>query len=230
MSCANHLDPKNDLARLRIKDAYNFYLAGPIQGLKEKVCPPIPRSGFILRSSAVKAIPDLKITATSWYQDPTDQTWKNDHDPIVQLTKMDDFTIRCLFDCLPEQLYQLQIAQPPHQQRYALGEALVPDATGNVTPDVPLQIIYCQGATNVPTTWPVDTTVQLANLTSFYHQNTRGFDPTVIGDSLKNALLTSQAYPGVYTDQITNSVLLGLELNDPCCTSQSSFPIACSCC
>ena len=106
LSCASHLEPDFDRTRLRIK----LYLSGPIQGLTD-VCPPVPRSGFVIRSSVVKAMPGLKISATTRFLDPVDHTWKEKpsnpktdpkSDPIVKLSKMDDYTILCLFDCLLE--------------------------------------------------------------------------------------------------------------------------------
>jgi hypothetical protein len=173
-------------------------------------------------------VPDLKISATTRYLDPVDHTWKEKpsnpktdpkSDPIVKLTKMDDYTILCLFDCLLEEIYAITLAQPPHQQRYALGDALTLQ-DGKVIPELQLRVLYT--STPDPDYWPIIALDQSVDQSTFYHDDSRRIDPAAIGDSLKSVLLSSPTFNGVtyndvYTDKITNSCLLGLELNDPCC-------------
>jgi hypothetical protein len=187
-----------------------LYLRGPIQGLTD-VCPPVPRSGFVIRSSVVKAVPDLKISATTRYLDPVDHTWKEKpsnpktdpkSDPIVKLTKMDDYTILCLFDCLLEEIYAITLAQPPHQQRYALGDALTLQ-DGKVIPELQLRVLYT--STPDPDYWPIIALDQSVDQSTFYHDDSRRIDPADIGDSLKSVLLSSPTFNGVtYNDVYTD--------------------------
>ncbi|KAJ9607109.1 hypothetical protein H2200_008181 [Cladophialophora chaetospira] len=223
LSCANHLEPKYDSTRMRIKDAYNFYLSKPIHGLEKKV-PPVPRYGFIIRSSAVKATPDLKITVFCWAWDATTSTFSPDIDektrrnPVVQLTKMDDSTILCLLDCLPEEIFEIRIAQPPHQQRFAMGDAIV-EVGGKLQAELQVRMLYTSSdttGTKEDGTWPFLT--MPADEASYFKPETRMIQPEAIVNSIERALLTTTKYPGLYTDKITNSCILGIELNDACYT------------
>jgi hypothetical protein len=208
---------------MRIKDVYNFYLSQPIHGLEKQV-PPIPRYGFVIRSLAVKAIPDLKITVTCWKFDPSTKTWNPDtkdgrRDPVLQLTKMDDFTILCLLDCLPEEIYEIRIAQPPHQQRCTMGESVLKE--NNYVPHLRVRMAYTSSTTtgvDEDGSWPFLTGSDApTDEASYYNVKTRMINPEAIAKSVQNALLNSSEFPKLYTDPIENSCILGLELNDPCC-------------
>ena len=228
LSCGNHLEPQFDSTRLRIKEVYNYYLRSTIHPLEGQT-PPIPRSGFILRSSAVKAIPDLKVTVTArtW----NGSAWIKDvnRDPVVQITKMDDFTILCLLDCLPQEMYQVTIAQPPHQQRFAMGASLKPDNNGKIVPELEVRMLYTNldaatkaaGDTGM---WPI-ATVQpsLTDQGTYYQSETRVIDPTSIANSVNKVLLASSnlSTPVSYDDVVADSCVLGLELNDPSCKFNS---------
>jgi hypothetical protein len=117
LSVANHLDGDDDVVRLQIKQAYNVYLSKTVTDTKTK--PQIPCSGFILRSQLVKAMPDLRITVTWKIPDDTRKS-------VCRYTKLDDMTILCLLDRMPEELDSITLAQPPHQQRFSLGNSLNP--------------------------------------------------------------------------------------------------------
>jgi hypothetical protein len=224
LSCCNHLEPQYDSTRQHIKEVYNYYLRSTIHPLEGQT-PPIPRSGFILRSSAVKAIPDLKVTVTARTGDATNSKWIEtpSRDPLVQLTKMDDFTILCLLDCLPQEVIQVVIAQPPHQQRFAMGASLKPDPSGNIAPELEIKMLY---TTNGPTgIWPLASVQPDAgDQLLYYSPKTRVIVPTEIANSVNKALLASnaasvkQGSPVLYGDQVPDSCLVGLELNDPSCT------------
>ena len=234
LSCGNHLEPQFDSTRLRIKEVYNYYLRSTIHPLEGQT-PPIPRSGFILRSSAVKAIPDLKVTVTTrtW----NGSAWIKDvnRDPVVQITKMDDFTILCLLDCLPQEMYQVTIAQPPHQQRFAMGASLKPDNNGKIVPELEVRMLYTNldaatkaaGDTGM---WPI-ATVQpsLTDQGTYYQSETRVIDPTSIANSVNKVLLASSnlSTPVSYNDVVADSCVLGLELNDPSCKFNFVIHISC---
>ncbi|KAK0100918.1 hypothetical protein ONS95_007360 [Cadophora gregata] len=230
LSCANHLEPDYDSTRLRIKDVYNFYLDSHIQHLKN-VSPPVPRFGFIFRSSVVKAIPDLKITVLCWNFDPVTKSFGEDLDqpprnPVVRLTKMDDFTIMCLMDCLPEEIHQIKIAQPPHQQRYAMGYSLKAEDGKPIISELQVRMLYTNNApegTGEKAVWPLlpgpGTAANEQPLDevqkNYYDENTRLIKPITIADSVNSILLRSQKYKGMYTDKVANACVLGLELSDP---------------
>src|SRR4051794_21266771 len=45
---------------------------------------------------------------------------------VCRYTRPDDHTILCLLDRPPEELQAIDLAQPPHQQRFAFGSSLAP--------------------------------------------------------------------------------------------------------
>lgn len=191
LSCANHLEPKYDSTRMRIKDVYSFYLSEPVHGL-EGVTPPVPRSGFVLRSSVVKALPDLRITVT---------VVGSTRDPVLQLTKKDDFTLFCLLDCLPADVQQLKISQPPHQQRYAIGDAFIPQQDGTVGPELLVRMLYTLAkdapeGTGDAGIWPNLPSVEQPKEDGYYKQDTRCIQPGVIASSVNTALLNFHNIPG----------------------------------
>lgn len=236
LSCANHLEPKKDYTRLRIKEIYNYYLATPINGL-EKQPPPCPRYGFILRSSVVKAYPDLKITVVCWKlniagnlvpDDGSDNPKKLRHDPVVQLTRMDQFTTLCLLDCLPEEICQIKMSQPPHQQRFAFGESLAPQgnlSTGTIQPEIKLKMLYTDNnaaeALGDGAMWPpLSNSPSPADQLHYWNPDSRVINPIFMAKSIKDSLLNSKEnQQGVFNDQVPNSCTLGIELNDYSCKS-----------
>ncbi len=118
LSVANHLDRDDDVTRLEIKQTYNVYLEKIVDGSKIK--PQIPCSGFILKSQLVKVMPDLRITVNWKVEDKNRKS-------VCRYTKLDDTTILCLLDRMPEELDNITLSQPPHQQRFSLGNDLAPN-------------------------------------------------------------------------------------------------------
>lgn len=209
------------MTRLRIKEVYNYYLRSTIHPL-EGVTPPAPRYGFVLRSSVVKAIPDLKTTVTCRTYDPTTSKWVDStRDPVVRLSRLDAGTILCLLDCLPEEISNITFSQPPHQQRFALGAGLtaqtLPDGTLTASTDVIVKMLYTQAA---PTgSWEPLPENELHTLdqSNFYNANTRCINPKAIADNVRKLLTNTPTYPNDYQDPFSNSSMLGLTLNDPSC-------------
>lgn len=241
LSCANHLEPDYDSTRLRIKEVYNFYLKDYIAGLEE-VSPPVPQFGFVFRSSVVKAIPDLKILVKCWLWDGSKYIVDNSklpRNPVVRLTKLDDFTILCLLDCSPEEIQEIKISQPPHQQRYAMGYYLGPNTLDAViTPEMQLRILYTDKskapeATGEDGEWkmlpgkeqlnlpekervPIEQPTDAEQATFWNDKNrNRCINPIAIADVAKTRLNNSTAFPNVYKDDFSTSALIGLELSDP---------------
>jgi hypothetical protein len=228
LSCANHLDPIADKTRLYIKEVYNYYLRSDIHPLEGQT-PPIPRYGFVLRSSAVKAIPDMKTAVSCRIYDVQKKLWApdKDRDPIVRLTRMDLSTILCLLDCLPEEIDQITITQPPHQQRYAMGAGLkaVKQSNGSIVAKTDLQVKMLYTTAAPDGTWPTlpPEEIQKLDQSGFYNTDTRCIDSKSIADNVQQLLTNSVKFPNDYVDAISNSSLLGLVLNDPCCTYHLPF-------
>ncbi|KAE8445353.1 hypothetical protein EG329_013475 [Mollisiaceae sp. DMI_Dod_QoI] len=199
LSVANHLDKDDDLVRREIKETFNIYLRNvvPDAGFK----PQIPCYGFIIRSTLIKAMPDLRITVV-W--NPPD----NRH-PVCRWTKWDDETLMCLLDRQPQELDSITLAQPPHQQRFSLGSAL--DTHGHVTFD--LRMLYTQGP---PDEWPEKLMPDPTVANSWFEPSSRCLKLTKMAVDINGLLqfgLASDAQ--AYIDPIPNSCELGLELNDP---------------
>lgn len=242
LSCSNHLDPQHDMGRLAIKVMINQALA---TGGAEGGPLPVPRSGFVLRSSVIKVAPDIKVTVTRFKQDVTTQAWVEDteYDPLLRHTRLDDFTILCLLDTPLDQICRITMAQPPHQQRFALSGKLV-ETTGPTTkvttttyqPEVLVQKLYTNEATaereaaaaNPPGSWAeLDAKYQMIDSgeeTGFYHLPTRRIAADEIARHVVTKLSqwnTDSGSSAPYTDSVPDSCVLGLQLNDPCCESES---------
>jgi hypothetical protein len=169
LSVSNHLDPQHDTGRLAIKQMINEALASGGAGGTPL---PVPRAGFVLRSAAVKAAPDLRVSATRFVPQaggggggghgddsaaPGDggnknaTTWVEDvaYDPLLRYTRLDEFTMLVLFDTPLDRLCHVTLAQPPHQTRFALsvGE---PEADGGTTVYPPL-VLFKKLYTNAET-------------------------------------------------------------------------------
>lgn len=163
LSVANHLEPDDDSTRLRIKETFNVYLSKNVvdftraDGTHVMIKPQIPTCGFILKSSLVKVMPDLKITVT-WKADSV----KPDHTSVCRYTKLDDTTILCLLDRSLEELQNIELAQPAHQQRFSLGyqlQAQIPAVPPSKVPtpaklEFKLRQLYTTTA-KVDEEWPV---------------------------------------------------------------------------
>jgi hypothetical protein len=229
LSCANHLEPDYDSTRLRIKEVYNYYLKDYIAGLEE-VSPPVPQFGFVFRSSVVKVIPDLKIMVKCWAWDGTQYVKDNatlPRNPVVRLTKLDDFTILCLLDCTPEEIQEIKISQPPHQQRYAMGDFLQSTTVNAaITPELNIRMLYTdktkapegKGDSGAWKPLPLGEQPTKAEQTSFWTSSSRCINPIAIAEVVNKRL---NDHNDGYTDPVATSALLGLELSDPVCKFQS---------
>lgn len=238
LSCANHLDPEHDYVRLSIKQLINTSL---LRGGPGGTPIPVPKSGFVVRSSAVKVAPDLKVAVTcytlsgnSWDEDTT-------HDPLLRLTRLDDYTILCLLDCGLDQVCKITLAQPPHQQRFALSLSLSTDPdTGaplGVAPALQIKSLYTNehvapeghGDDGIWPELPDDFQFKTGEQDGFYIEETRRIAADEIARKVVEKLTTWSTASGKspYTDDVPDSCVVGLQLNDPCCkllVSPAPFP------
>ena|SRR6187402_3022094 len=53
--------------------------------------------------------------------------------------------------------------------------------------------------------------------TTYYDEKSRIINPNNIAESVNSILLKSTKYKGMYTDEIANACVLGMELSDPAC-------------
>ena len=210
LSVANHLDRDDDLVRTQIKEVYNYYLANVVPGTK--IQPQIPAYGWILRSQIIKVMPDLRITV-KWHQ-------PDEREAVCRYTKLDDITILCLLDRQPEELDQIILAQPPHQQRFSLGSDVRPaaDPTKNPIMEFPLKKLYTKGAPedlpwgNVPDNkQPTQTELQ-----GWYDFPSRMVNVRKLATDIHGKLLFGTSNDAqAYVDPIATSSELAMELNDP---------------
>ncbi|KAK1243295.1 hypothetical protein MKX07_003923 [Trichoderma sp. CBMAI-0711] len=121
LSTANHFANGDDVVRQAIKKCLNRYMGevrthGPGKGTTLQ----LPKWGFLLRSVAVTAFPDLKVEA---------QFGKSVPDGIREVLYMQvlaDDILLCLFDRMPgdNDFKEIRISQPSHQQTFAAGSKL----------------------------------------------------------------------------------------------------------
>ncbi|PTB63055.1 hypothetical protein BBK36DRAFT_1127295 [Trichoderma citrinoviride] len=121
LSTANHFANGDDIVRQAIKKCMNRYMGevrthGPGKGTTLQ----LPKWGFLLRSVAVTAFPDLKVEA---------QFGKAVPDGIREVLYMQvlaDDVLLCLFDRMPgdDDFKEVRISQPSHQQSFAAGSKL----------------------------------------------------------------------------------------------------------
>lgn len=249
LSCANHVEPQYDNTRLKIKQTINRVLATPVGDLPKT--PPVPRYGFVIRSAVVKATPDLKLTVRGWTRVAMKSTgnvgkyeWVPDpkFDPLVRHTKLDDCTILSLFDCLPEQVATIELAQPAHQQRFAFG-VQSPPFDNPIKPNVDIVRLFTDSLKAPPfseTGAPPDPDAllppdlewqglsQKLQDPALYNSNTRCIDSTAIANAFCTALSSwgsqnncfNESEPPSYPNKTNpSSSILGLELNDRACKS-----------
>jgi hypothetical protein len=160
---------------------------------------------------------------------------------------LDDFTILCLLDCTLEEIQEIKISQPPHQQRYAMGYYLGPNTLDAViTPEMQLRILYTDKskapeATGEDGEWKMLPGKEQLNLpekervpieqpsdaeqATFWNDKDRNrcINPIAIADVAKTRLNNSVAFPNVYKDDFSTSALIGLELSDPARKFSAAF-------
>lgn len=252
LSCANHVEPQYDNIRLKVKQVFNAVLNTEIGTLKKK--PPVPRYGFIMRSAAIRATPDIKLTVRRWTLasrtnakgEKLGPDWiiDPDHDPLVRHTKMDDYTILSLVDCLPEEIAYIEFAQPAHQQRFAFGvNPIIDDNTHLVTrldPNIDVIRLFTYANKAPPNTekgvpfdpsgpsppdmeWKILTT--LKDRVGFYNVDTRCINPINIAKKMVDTVIEWGKIDGCFdqsretTDKsgVATASIFGIEMNDRAC-------------
>ncbi|EPS39866.1 hypothetical protein H072_6330 [Dactylellina haptotyla CBS 200.50] len=115
LSVANHrFYSQVDYIRNELKVNINMELKKGIYQL--------PKWGFIMRSKVVLAFPDLRVQAP----------WSNDKEARSQVARMQRLapdTLLCLFDRQPgdgsfKAVNSIVIKEPPHQQKFSVGDSL----------------------------------------------------------------------------------------------------------
>ncbi|KAF1834717.1 hypothetical protein BDW02DRAFT_325202 [Decorospora gaudefroyi] len=203
LSVANHLDTDDDVIRREIKKRFNDYLKTdvPEAGFK----PQIPCYGFIIRSKIVKAMPDLRITVK--WKEPDNRF------PVCRWTKWDDQTLMCLLDRQPDELESIVLAQPQHQQRYALGSYI--DAAADKRE---ITFVLRQLYTTAPGISESGRVLEKSENDGWLDFEIRCLHVEKIAKDVNtelNKLSKSESNPLEYKDPIANSCELGLVLNDP---------------
>ena len=219
LSVANHLDQGDDRIRRTIKMAINEYLKTPVPP-KGSYTPQVPCYGFVIRSAVMKAFPDLKISIkyNNDNSEPDAQLTDDGRARICRLTNIDDTTLLCLLDRKPEEIEEIQFSQPHHQQRYSLGNYLNASEVEFESRQLYTQNVPVQPKGEPPTGWPT-----LSK--TIYHNPPKANEPPAIYDwttrCVKVDALAKQLQDALvkdtkdYTDLVTTSVVMGLELNDP---------------
>ncbi|KAF4343950.1 hypothetical protein FBEOM_2107 [Fusarium beomiforme] len=197
LSVANHLDADDDVVRRQIKTQFNSYLSTPVPDAGYK--PQVPCYGFFIRSKVIKAMPDMKISVV----------WKNPDKryPVCRWTKWDDQTLMCLLDRQPQELDHIELSQPQHQQRFALGEAIDASGSGSIT--FLLRTLF----TVTPGISPDGSQVPDSMSQGWLDWDSRAIKIQQLALDINQQL--NKAAPGKYVDPTPNSCETGLELNDP---------------
>ncbi|KAJ9494738.1 hypothetical protein H2202_009814 [Exophiala xenobiotica] len=201
LSVANHMDEKDDFVRREIKKIFNGYLDNviPDAGIK----PQIPCCGFIIRSKLVKAMPDMRITVK--WNDPDNRS------PVCRWTKWDDQTLMCLLDRQFQELSSITLAQPQHQQRYAIGSSIsAVEGSEDVT------FVLARLSTQPPGIFPDEgKELSKATTTNWLNFPNRCLRIQEMANGIHQALLDRSTTEKPYVDKTANSCEVGLELNDP---------------
>ncbi|UKZ78430.1 hypothetical protein TrVFT333_006170 [Trichoderma virens FT-333] len=121
LSMANHFANGDDVIRRAIKSCLNRYMAevrsdGPGKGTTVQM----PKWGFLLRSIAVTAFPDLKVEAKFSEEVPEGIR------EVLYMQLLAEDILLCLFDRKPgeDNFNKICISQPSHQQSFEAGESL----------------------------------------------------------------------------------------------------------
>ncbi|KAM6523955.1 hypothetical protein FSOLCH5_004564 [Fusarium solani] len=117
LSLANHFARDDDAIRRSFKKCINTYLNTPMDG---GTIPQLPRWGFLMRSTAVSAFPDLKVEA------PLPENAPDNARQVQFMQVLAEDVLVCLFDRLPgeQEFSYIRISQPHHQQGFCLGSSL----------------------------------------------------------------------------------------------------------
>ncbi|KAH6949438.1 hypothetical protein DER45DRAFT_623849 [Fusarium avenaceum] len=107
LSLANHFARDDDAVRRVIKKCINKYLSTSTNG---GTIPQLPRWGFMMRSVAVSAFPDLRVEA------PLPPDAPSDAREVLFMQRLADDVLR--------ELDRIVISQPHHQQGFSLGTTM----------------------------------------------------------------------------------------------------------
>lgn len=204
LSTANHLDPIDDQARRRIKDAYNTYLSNTIH--PSPVKPPVPRFGFFVRSELIRVMPDIRIVVRCRKMGPGGVFVPDEsRAPLVRLTKLNDTILLALLDCMPEDLFDIRFIQPPHQQRFIIPTTVRQLYTSGAPP-----------ASEDSGEWPPVPAIRMptvAAIKAWYNSDTRCLEVAQAYVDMANALSFSDSTQSFVAGAI-DSAIFALELND----------------
>lgn len=214
LSVANHLDQQDDNIRQSIKEHVNEYLRTPLDpSAVKQLLPQVPSSGFLLRSIIVEAMPDIQVTAP--FNDPADP-----RSHLLRHELIDNQIMLCLMDRYFDStnLKEITIAQPPHQQRFALGLDLtdkelrtnlrtlhnlpnIKVASDNWGPLLEDDLVWNPGVKNTE------------GLPDVYDWKTKLVDIEALAKIMLDKLNTLN--PRGFKDTIAGAAMVGLQLNDP---------------
>lgn len=134
LSLSNHCTDDDDPLRREIKNAMNTWLRTPLRDTPSKgTLLQAPRWGFLMRSTAVTAFPNLKVEA------PLKAGTPDAVNEVLYMQVIADDVLICLFDRVPgeEGFSEIIIRQPSHQQTYCLGTELTSESLKGVVRLIP---------------------------------------------------------------------------------------------
>jgi hypothetical protein len=239
----------DDTIRRTIKQGYNRFLrqslptgkvtlpeeAKTADLLSQEHFPQVPRFGFIIRSAVIKAFPGLHMDIKFAPGGENDK-----RSTICHFTQVNDTTLMCLLDRGPEELPDITMSQPPHQQRFSLGEDILIGAklddgriggvfeNGEGKPikefETAVEFDFAQLYTSKAQAdkakggeWPA---LGFSYSTTLYDPVTRLFHvkelKTLIQDAMASVLKDRPNPKELYDDTQVTSLPIALELNDPC--------------
>ncbi|KAK6499544.1 hypothetical protein TWF506_004173 [Arthrobotrys conoides] len=192
----------------------------------------IPKWGFIIRSKVILAFPDLRIQAP-WNTDTKGR------EQIARIQRLAPDTLLCLFDRQPgDGLWAdkkaIVIKEPPHQQKFSVGDNLGKDELHmkyRLLPTVEVakaqenaaaksagktKVKYLRGGKAIPDTSPG------YELPQIYNWDTRCLNSASLADTsykLSQTILTEE----LFKSQQAGSALTGIQLNDAPMTLDVSF-------
>lgn len=128
LSVANHMSDTDDLLRDSMKRKVNAYLSSSLSSPPTQHYPQVPRYGFYLRSAVVTVFPDLRVDVPYAEDSDLSKTKQSGRSPVLFQKNVAKDVLLVLLDRLPDsgELYKIKISQPPHQQRFSVGDSLTP--------------------------------------------------------------------------------------------------------
>ncbi|KAJ8122615.1 hypothetical protein ONZ43_g1237 [Nemania bipapillata] len=102
-----------------LRNRINQYLRTPQDALDGRTAG-LPKWGFVIRSSAISSLPDLRVEALLRSGDMSDQSG------IFHLRRINEDVILCLTDRIPSDtsFTKLLLSQPDHQHGFAFGDTI----------------------------------------------------------------------------------------------------------